>query len=65
MISPLSARENEVLVLLARGLRLGEIATALGISRHTVGDHVKHIYEKLNIASRAEAALRAKSFGLV
>lgn len=65
VFSPLSGRENEVLVLLARGLRLGEIATELGISRHTVGDHVKHIYEKLNIASRAEAALHAKSFGLI
>ncbi|VCU68140.1 Transcriptional regulatory protein DegU [Pigmentiphaga humi] len=65
MISPLSARENEVLVLLARGLRLNEIGVELGISRYTVGDHVKHIYEKLNIASRAEAALRAKSLGLI
>lgn len=64
-LNPLTARESEVLVLLARGLRVGEIGLALGISRHTVGDHVKHIYEKLNIASRAEAALQAKSLGLV
>ena len=61
----LSGREREVLGLLARGIRIADIALQLGISRHTVGDHVKHIYRKLNIASRAEAALRARHMGLV
>jgi DNA-binding CsgD family transcriptional regulator len=37
----------------------------MGISRHTVGDHVKNIYRKLNISTRAEAALQAKNMGLV
>lgn len=60
----LTSRERQVLTLLARGLRLTEIAADLGISRHTVSDHVKHIYGKLNISSRAEAALRARSLGL-
>lgn len=60
----LSPRETEVLTLLARGDRLQDIATHLGLSRHTVGDHVKHIYRKLNISSRAEAALRARGLGL-
>lgn len=60
----LSSREREVLGLLAQGVRLADIADILGISRHTVGDHVKHIYRKLNIGSRAEAALRARGMGL-
>jgi len=60
----LTAREREVLSLLAQGARSADIALALGISRHTVGDHVKHIYRKLEIGSRAEAALRARRLGL-
>ena len=61
----LSAREREVLGLLAQGVRIAEIGVALGISRHTVGDHVKNIYRKLNISSRAEAALQARQLGLI
>jgi len=61
----LSPRESETLGLLAKGLRLADIAQALGISHHTVGDHVKAIYRKLNISSRAEAALEAQRLGLV
>lgn len=60
----LSAREREVLGLLAQGVRIADIGETLGISRHTVGDHVKNIYRKLNISSRAEAALRARGMGL-
>lgn len=63
--SGLSEREKEVLGLLAKGLRLVDIAKALGISHHTVGDHVKSIYRKLNIGSRAEAALAARRLGLI
>ncbi len=51
--------------MLAQGIRIADIADELGISRHTAGDHVKNIYRKLNIGSRAEAALRAKRMGLV
>lgn len=61
----LSAREREVLGLLAQGVRIADIGIALGISRHTVGDHVKNIYRKLNITSRAEAALQARQLGLI
>ncbi len=61
----LSAREREVLGLLAKGVRIVDIAQALEISRFTVGDHVKAIYRKLNIGSRAEAALKARSLGLI
>jgi DNA-binding NarL/FixJ family response regulator len=61
---PLTPREREVLGLLAHGVYIGDIARLLGISRHTVGDHVKNIYRKLNISSRAEAALEARGMGL-
>lgn len=61
----LSERERHVLGLLAQGVRIADIAGALHISRHTVGDHVKNIYRKLNIRSRAEAALQAQKMGLV
>ncbi len=60
----LTPREREVLGLLAQGVRLADIGTALGISRHTAGDHVKNVYRKLNITSRAAAALHARQLGL-
>lgn len=61
----LTPREREVLVLLSKGCRLPELAERLEISRHTVSDHLKNIYRKLNINSRAEAALEAARLGLV
>lgn len=61
----LTPRERDVLVLVAKGCRLPELATQLGISRHTASDHVKSIYRKLKIGSRAEAALEAARLGLV
>jgi len=61
----LTPRETEVLSLLGRGLRVAEAAGVLTLSEHTVADHVKAIYRKLNIASRAEAALEAQRRGLV
>ena len=61
----LTAREREVLQELSRGVTLATIAENLGISRHTVGDHVKNIYRKLNISSRAQAALHAHNLGLM
>lgn len=60
----LSTREREVLCQLARGISISTIAQEMGISHHTVGDHVKNIYRKLNISSRAEAALLARNLGL-
>ncbi|MFN5512091.1 MAG: response regulator [Burkholderiales bacterium] len=61
----LTPREREVLGLLAQGVHIADISLTLGISRHTVGDHVKNLYRKLNISSRAEAALRARGLGLI
>lgn len=63
--SGLTAREIEVLTLIARGHTLKDVGKALAISRFTVGDHVKMIYRKLNVASRAEAALQAARLGIV
>lgn len=61
----LSRRETEVLGLLGRGMRVRAVAVELGLSEHTVGDYVKAIYKKLNISSRAEAAVEAMRRGLV
>jgi DNA-binding NarL/FixJ family response regulator len=61
----LTPRETEVLRLVAKGFTQLEIAGHLGLSRHTVVDHVKSLYRKLNVSSRAEAALEATRRGLV
>lgn len=53
---PLSAREAEVLALMARGLSNKHIARELELSPHTVKRHVAHILEKLDLASRSQAA---------
>lgn len=53
---PLSSRETEVLALLARGLSNKHIARELDLSPHTVKRHVAHILDKLDLASRSEAA---------
>jgi DNA-binding NarL/FixJ family response regulator len=55
-VEKLTKREQEVLALLARGHLYKEIADALQITLHTVQGHVKHIYEKLQVQSRMEAA---------
>jgi DNA-binding NarL/FixJ family response regulator len=55
----LTPRENEVLGMIGRGLTLNEAGHALTISSQTVATHVKSIYRKLGITSRAEAALAA------
>ncbi len=55
----LTPREMDVLRLLGRGLRVSEAAKVLGLTPHTVAGYVKNIYRKLNISSRAEAAVEA------
>ncbi len=61
----LTRREVEVLVLLARGRSNPQIATELTISRKTVSSHLEHIYMKLGVGTRTEAALFAMQNGLV
>jgi DNA-binding NarL/FixJ family response regulator len=61
----LSKREKEILALVAKGLKRGDIGPLLGISPHTVATHVKTIYSKLNVTSRAEATVAALRLGLV
>ncbi len=61
----LTAREREVLQFIGKGLRVSEIAELMSISHHTTADYVKTIYRKLNINSRAEAAVEAVKRGLV
>jgi DNA-binding CsgD family transcriptional regulator len=50
----LTPRERQVLSLLLKGLSLKDVATNLTLSRHTVADHLKEIYRKLGVNSRAE-----------
>jgi DNA-binding NarL/FixJ family response regulator len=57
-LASLSARELEVLKLLTDGLLNKEIASRLQISFDTVRTHIKHIYEKLLVRSRAEAVAK-------
>ena len=61
----LTERETQVLQRVAKGYTLPEIAQQLGLSRHTIGDHIKQVYRKLDVSSRAEAALEAARRGLV
>jgi len=62
--SGLSAREVEVLRLVAQGLSNGEIAERLFITRKTAGVHVTHILDKLGVTNRVEAAMVAARLGL-
>jgi DNA-binding NarL/FixJ family response regulator len=60
----LSPREQQTLSLIARGFRNAEVAKQLGIAEGTVACHIKSIYRKRDIASRAEAAWHASRLGL-
>jgi HD-GYP domain-containing protein (c-di-GMP phosphodiesterase class II) len=61
----LTAREVEVLKLLARGLSNRQIAQELVISPKTAGNHVEHIYAKIHASNRAAAGLFAVQHGLL
>jgi DNA-binding NarL/FixJ family response regulator len=61
----LTAREHDVLQLLARGLRNKEIAARLYVSERTVNFHLANIYQKLNVSGRTEALSKALEQGLV
>jgi DNA-binding NarL/FixJ family response regulator len=61
---PLTDRETDVLLLLARGLANKEIARELHIGEKTVKTHVSNILTKLGVQSRTQAALQAAQMGL-
>lgn len=57
----LSPREREILELIAEGCADKEIADRLGVKHGTVRWHLQHVYEKLHVRSRTEAALKFRS----
>jgi DNA-binding CsgD family transcriptional regulator len=61
----LTAREVEVLRLVAYGLSNKEIAVRLVISPKTAGNHIEHIYDKIGTSNRARASLFAVRHGLL
>ncbi len=62
---PPTAREGEVLGLLARGLSNKQIARELHISEHTVKFHISALYAKLGVGNRAEAVSQGARHGLI
>jgi len=63
--SGLSEREREVLTLVAKGYNRSDVARMLDISVNTAAAHLKNVYRKLNVSTRAEATLAAARRGLV
>jgi DNA-binding NarL/FixJ family response regulator len=61
----LTGRELEVVEQLARGVTYEEAAEALHVSVNTIRTHIRNIYDKLAVASRTEAVLRAMRLGLI
>jgi len=61
----LTKRQTEILTMIAKGMHSREVAEELGLSVHTIKDHVKNLYLKLSITSRTEAALAAQKLGFI
>ncbi len=59
--SALTARERQVLELIEGGLSNKDIALRLGIKAHTVKNHLHHVYDKLRVSTRGEAAAKARA----
>ena len=60
-VEELSPREHEILELLAQGFPNKEIARRVGVNDGTVRWHLRHVYDKLHVRSRTEAALKFRS----
>jgi LuxR family maltose regulon positive regulatory protein len=65
LLEPLSARELEVLALIAAGESNAEIANRLFVSTSTVKTHINNLYRKLGARSRTQAVARAREMGLL
>jgi LuxR family maltose regulon positive regulatory protein len=65
LAEPLSARELEVLDLIAAGLTNQQIAARLYVSLHTVKSHARNIYAKLGVSSRTQAIAKGRALGLL
>ncbi|MEZ4737659.1 MAG: LuxR C-terminal-related transcriptional regulator [Caldilineaceae bacterium] len=65
VIEPLTARELEVLQLVAAGFSNTEIATRLIVTTATVKAHINHIFAKLAVESRIQAVVHARELGLL
>ncbi|WP_321395965.1 response regulator transcription factor [Emcibacter sp.] len=61
----LTARELDVLALIGKGLRNSDVARSLELAESTVASHIKAVYRKLGISSRAEASWHATQLGLL
>lgn len=61
----LTPREREVVTLIARGFKYREIAEDLGMSQKTLETHMKHVFDKLGVASRSEVTRLAFETGFV
>jgi DNA-binding CsgD family transcriptional regulator len=62
---PLTAREREVLVLVARGLTNARVGARLGLSAATVRTHMEHVLRKLGVRTRTQAVARALAIGAI
>ena len=63
--SQLTERESESLALVAKGLKIAEVAEHMGVTANTAAGYIKTVYKKLNVRSRAEATIEAVRMGLV
>ncbi len=64
-LESLTPREREVVTLIARGFKYREIAEDLGISQKTLETHMKHVFDKLGVASRSEITRLAFETGFI
>lgn len=64
-IQSLTPREREVVTFIARGFKYREIAEEMGISQKTLETHMKHVFDKLGVASRSEVTRLAFETGFV
>jgi two-component system NarL family response regulator len=63
--NPLSPKENRIIRYIEEGLTYKIIAERLGLSPHTVHNHIKNIYGKLHAGNRIDALNRARRIGIL